>query len=297
MTTFRVSLFLVSILFIALIVSLMKSLVSKQIERKLAKTTRGENVEKAEMLLKKIWIYPLKSGKRVEVKEAEIRSDGCGLMYDRMFMVVNKMGEMVSQRNVRAMASISTSIDKKAGVVRLSAPGMKHNLELNIKPKTNEEKNSIETEIWRVKLSGLDCGREASDWITSYLNPKDKKKSPYRILRIEAPISRHKDPKYSPMLRDDDLNVFHDGCHMLIANERTAEDICKMINKKAESEHQRKVQKKTASLPEDKKIKVKSMLRSCRPNFVVDGGVPYVCSIRHYQMCHSFTFNTHTHKP
>ena len=91
-------------------------------------------------------------------------------------------------------------------------------------------------------MSGLDCGSEASDWIT-FTDPKGTKKSPYRILRIEAPISRHKDPKYSPMLREDDLNVFHDGCHMLFANERTAEDICNMINKKAASEHQRKVQR------------------------------------------------------
>ena len=275
MTTFRVSLFLVTVLFLALIVALMRSLMSKQMQRKLAKTTRRDDVKSAEMLLKKIWIYPLKSGKRVEVKEVEIRPDGCGLMYDRMFMVVDKIGEMVSQRKVRAMARIETTIDKKAGVARLSAPGMNQDLELNLK-RTNETK-SIETEIWRVNFSGLDCGSEASDWITSYLDPKGtKKKSPYRILRIEAPISRHKDPKYSPTLREDDLNVFHDGCHMLFANERTAEDICNMINKKAASEHQRKVQKK---LPEDKKISTESMLRSCRPNFVVDGGVPYVCCV------------------
>ena len=62
-------------------------------------TLEPQDVKSAEMLLKKIWIYPLKSGKRVEVKEVEIRPDRCGLMYDRMFMVVNKMGEMVSQRS------------------------------------------------------------------------------------------------------------------------------------------------------------------------------------------------------
>ena len=281
MTTFRVSLFLVTVSFLALIVTLMRSLMSKQTQKKLAKTTRRDDVKSAEMLLKKIWIYPLKSGKRVEVKEVEIRPDGCGLMYDRMFMVVNKMGEMVSQRKVRAMARIETTIDKKAGVARLSAPGMNEDLELNLK-RTNETK-SIETKIWRVNLSGLDCGSEASDWITPYLDPKGTKKSPYRILRIEGPISRHKDPKYSPMLREDDLNVFHDGCHMLFANERTAEDICNMINKKAASEHQRKVQKK---LPEDKKIDTESMLRSCRPNFVVDGGVPYVFIL---DICHHIT--------
>ena len=185
MTTFRVSLFLVTVLFLALIVALMRSLMSKQMQRKLAKTTRRDDVKSAEMLLKKIWIYPLKSGKRVEVKEVEIRPDGCGLMYDRMFMVVDKIGEMVSQRKVRAMARIETTIDKKAGVARLSAPGMNQDLELNLK-RTNETK-SIETEIWRVNVSGLDCGSEASDWITSYLDPKGtKKKSPVLQTEEEA---------------------------------------------------------------------------------------------------------------
>ena len=96
------------------------------------------------------------------------------------------------------------------------------------------------------------------DWITSYLDPKGTKKSPYRILRIEAPISRHKDPKYSPMLREDDLNVFHDGCELLLPcqNERTAEDICNMINMKAASEHQRKVQKKLPEVRERERERI-----------------------------------------
>jgi uncharacterized protein len=263
-----IGMILVSVLNFVLLLG--HSVMKKQVNAsKLAKTTRRDEIVKAEMSIKKIWIYPLKSGKRIEVKQAEIRPDGCGLMYDRMFMVVNDEGEMVSQRKVRAMASITTEIDTKKGVARLSAPGMTCDLELRLK-RTNETK-SVDTKIWRVELSGLDCGKEASDWITSYLDPSKKKKGPYRILRMKAPISRHKDPKYSPMLRNDDRNVFHDGCHMLFANERTAEDLCKIINKKVELEYRRE-HKKTST---NKTLNTESLLRSCRPNFVVDGGVPY----------------------
>ncbi len=212
MAYMRISLIGISISFFVLIIFLGRSIVRKQDEESYAKTTSMDNVigqGKREMFIKKIWIYPLKSGRRMEVKNVEIREDGCGLKYDRMFMVVNNKGEMVSQRKVRAMASIETRIEAKKGVAVFSAPGMKSDLTLNLK-KTNEVE-VVKTKIWRVDVQGLDCGKTASDWITTYLNLNKKKsnkeKNSFRILRIDAPISRHKDPKYSPMLRSEVRNL------------------------------------------------------------------------------------------
>ena len=103
---------------------------------------------------------------------------------------------------------------------------MDQDLELNLK-RTNETK-SIETKIWESHFEwfGLWFRSQRLDHIL--LDPKGTKKSPYRILRIEASHQSSQGSQHSPMLREDDLNVFHDGCHMLFANERTAEDICNM---------------------------------------------------------------------
>lgn len=51
-----------------------------------------------------LFCYPLKSGRRIELTEAEVRSTG--IVGDREYMVVDPDGQLVSQRDVPALALV-----------------------------------------------------------------------------------------------------------------------------------------------------------------------------------------------
>ena len=232
------------------------------------------------MTIERIWIYPLKSGRRIEMTKIEYRSDRSGLQFDRRFMVIDaNTGEMVSQRTKRMMATISPTIDRIKRTMTLSAPDTKETLTVGFEGggerEEEEETNQPtirRTKIWRVDLDGIDCGDKAAAWITARLNDgSDRVQKSYRLLRVKSALDRTVDPKYGTTLRKGERAGFQDGCHSLFANVRTAEAVAQRINRDAVL----RAKAKGKTFPSAHYTTADSILKSCRPNFVVDAGVPY----------------------
>jgi hypothetical protein len=128
-------------------------------------STFQQSVAKVE----KLWVYPVKSCKGVELSTAHcgIR----GLKHDRCWVVVNKEGCFVMQRQCPTMALISPRLEiREIGgaedvILHLSAPGMS---DISVK-EPPADTPSEQVRVWNMYGEGVDVGRDVALWLDQYL--------------------------------------------------------------------------------------------------------------------------------
>lgn len=111
-----------------------------------APDTGGDLIARIEAL----WVYPIKSCAGVALTESEITIDG--LLWDRNWMVVDRDGEAITQREAPRMALIQT--DFRMGALRVRAPGM---LPLHLNLDSAETQTRVR--LWGEALSAYEMGR------------------------------------------------------------------------------------------------------------------------------------------
>ncbi|XP_078581461.1 molybdenum cofactor sulfurase-like [Branchiostoma floridae x Branchiostoma japonicum] len=131
-------------------------------------TERREVKVPVQQHLTNIFLYPVKSCGAFQVKSWQLSARG--LMYDREWMVVNESGVCLSQKREPKLCLIRPAIYLTEGVLQLSAEGMKP---LNV-PLTGARMGDVEASMCQSKvcgdrITGLDCGNEAADWLTRFL--------------------------------------------------------------------------------------------------------------------------------
>eukprot|EP01129_Flabellula_baltica_P007324 TRINITY_DN2833_c0_g1_i1.p1 TRINITY_DN2833_c0_g1~~TRINITY_DN2833_c0_g1_i1.p1 ORF type:complete len:162 (-),score=35.12 TRINITY_DN2833_c0_g1_i1:455-940(-) len=126
--------------------------------------------------IKQIFIYPLKSARSVSLVNSCL--DQFGFEYDRRWVVVDSSGEMVTQRNVSAIATVQPVI-REASLV-LCCDGLE-DLELSVEVEGDVTDVVM---VWGLQVGGIDCGEEANQWITDALNMGKRQRREYRIIRF-----------------------------------------------------------------------------------------------------------------
>ncbi|CAH1241418.1 MOCOS [Branchiostoma lanceolatum] len=221
--------------------------------RKEKPTENRELKEPVQRYLTNIFLYPVKSCGAFEVKSWQLSTRG--LMYDREWMVVNESGVCLSQKREPKLCLVRPAIYLTEGVLQLSAEGMKPlDVPLNAARIGDVEASMCQSKVCGDRITGLDCGNEAADWLTIFLG------RPCRLVR-QNPDS------------DRDCKVNRDGGNsadgkfsLSLANESQY----LLISRPSLRELQQQI---TAN--SNMAIPTEDLVLRFRGNLVIDSGQPY----------------------
>ncbi|XP_067241238.1 molybdenum cofactor sulfurase isoform X1 [Chanodichthys erythropterus] len=125
--------------------------------------------------LTNLFIYPVKSCASFEVTEWPLGPQG--LLYDRLWMVVNENGVCLSQKREPKLCLIRPIICLASNTLQLQVSGMEavtvpleNNLEIS-------DLRTSQTKVCGDRVQTVDCGEEVSAWLTEFLG------KPCRLIR------------------------------------------------------------------------------------------------------------------
>ncbi|TFY97504.1 MOSC domain-containing protein [Ramlibacter rhizophilus] len=167
-------------------------------------------VETAEVQARiaRLFVYPVKSCAGVEVSEALLTDTGLDL--DRAWMVVDREGEFVSQRELPRMALVKVQL--KSSEVVLRAPGM---LALHLQVDTVEEPTRVR--VWDDEVPAYDMGAVAAQWFTDFLG------RPLRLVRFDPEHRRLSSLQWTGGAEAP--NQFADAFPLLVASEASLQEL------------------------------------------------------------------------
>src|SRR5450830_343244 len=159
--------------------------------------------------LSALHIYPIKSCAGINLSEAGISQ--LGLAMDRRWMLIDRDGRFLTQREHPLMATVKTALSEDALIVR--APDMPE-LRLPLEPSALAV--SLSASIWDYPVQPLDCGEQVHDWFSSYFGADT------RLVQFNPAEQRICSQKWT----GDTVATtqFSDGFPLLVASEASLED-------------------------------------------------------------------------
>lgn len=183
-----------------------------------------------------LFVYPVKSLRGVELREAEVEARG--FLHDRRWMLVDEGGVCLTQRSLPRMALVSVRMDVGSEVLLLDAPGMP-TLEMRFEPSGSG--GSVSVFVFDDEVRAAPVGPEADGWFSEFLGMR------CRMAHMPDDSVRPVDPAYALA---GDRTSFSDGFPFLLVSQASLDD----LNARME-----------APLPVDR----------FRPNVVVEGCGPF----------------------
>ncbi len=162
----------------------------------------------ADLILQRIFIYPVKSLAGIEVSDWPVVATG--LRYDRQWMLVDGEGRFLSQRRLPKMALIKTALT--GAELILSAPGQA-DLHLPLQAETGAE---LEVEIWRDQCRASLLAQHVDQWFSDFLQ------TDCRLVSYSAGTVRPVDPDYA--LANDRV-AFSDGFPFLLVSSESMDSL------------------------------------------------------------------------
>ncbi len=135
------------------------------------------------MTIKELHVYPIKGIKGVSVSETLVEKNG--LLHDRHYMLADKMGQMISQRNHPILTQFIPTRENKAWSINFQGTQIRiiDNSFLT---------NQYEVEVWGSKFFANEVSKEVSQWFSERL------KIPCRLMVMPSKLTRiktiHKPP-------------------------------------------------------------------------------------------------------
>ena len=120
--------------------------------------------------------YPVKSCAGIQLERSVI--DYRGLQWDRQWVVVDELGQMLTQRTLPQMVLVQPSLSDQG--LHLNAPHMPELILSLAMPHTP----ATRVQIWGDLTWGADQGESAADWWSQYLQ------QPCRLLRVHTQAQR-----------------------------------------------------------------------------------------------------------
>ena len=144
--------------------------------------------------LAQLWVYPVKSCAGTSVLASALTETG--LEWDRAWMVTDAQGRAITQRQLPAMALITTRI--RLSDIQLKAPGM-----LGLHLSMNEVEAPMKVEVWGDTVPAYDMGQLASQWLGDFLGQTErgqqllKQRGPFHLVRFDPEHPRTSDPSWT----------------------------------------------------------------------------------------------------
>ncbi len=148
-----------------------------------------------ELELTRLFVYPIKSVRGIELTEAQVLERG--LEHDRRFMLVDGVGNLVTSRQHSKLLTVSTAFSGEN--LTVVAPGMPE-LHLPLEPQGEER----QVRVWFDWMPGLVVGAEANGWFSELLA------APVRLVWMPEHSERRMNLEFGPSrLSFADGNPFH----------------------------------------------------------------------------------------
>jgi uncharacterized protein len=116
-----------------------------------------------ELVLTRLFVYPLKSARGIEVTEARVLERG--LEHDRRFMLVDEGGHLATARQYPSLLTVSTELSVDSLII--NATGMPE-LRVPLEPGGQERR----VRVWFDWMPGIVVGDGASDWFSEFLGTR-----------------------------------------------------------------------------------------------------------------------------
>ena len=164
-----------------------------------------------------LFVYPVKSCAGVALQEAVMTCTGLDL--DRAWMVVDRHGAFVSQRELPRMALIQPQLRHYDIVLR--APGM---LALHLLIDTVEAATTVR--VWQDTVKAFDMGDLAAQWFSDFLAPQraSMQDRPYRLVRFDPEQRRLSNLQWTGGVEAP--NQFSDGYPVLVTSTASLDGRC-----------------------------------------------------------------------
>ncbi len=167
-----------------------------------------------------LWVYPVKSCAGISVLASALTETG--LEWDRAWMVTDAQGRALTQRELPAMALISTRI--RLSDIQLKAPGM-----LGLHLSMNEVEEPMTTQVWGAAVPAYDMGKLASQWLGDFLGQTERgqqllsQRGPFHLVRFDPEHPRASDAAWTGEVKA--LNQFSDGFPLLVVSEASLAEL------------------------------------------------------------------------
>jgi uncharacterized protein YcbX len=182
-----------------------------------------------------LFIYPIKSCAGIALEQADVVERG--LAFDRRYMLVDRSGTFVTQREVPRLCRVATALEHDQLLV--SAPD-KAALALPIQPAADLPLERLQYRVWDSVGSALEHPA-GSRWFSELLNDD--------VSLLYMPDSERRDVNPN-RARPGDIVSFADGYPLLLMSEPSLADLNQRLREPVE-------------------------MRRFRPNLVISGGEPY----------------------
>ncbi|XP_066474849.1 mitochondrial amidoxime reducing component 2-like isoform X2 [Tiliqua scincoides] len=173
-----------------------------------------------------LFIHPVKSCRGVAVRRAQVSPLGLrsGDLRDRCWLVIKEDGHMVTARQEPRLVLISVTSEN--GYLTLSAPEMK---DLEIPVKLSRKNPVWNCRVFGFDVQGRDCGEEAAQWITAFLNSQ-----PYRLVHFEPNMVPRNSKDFMKPFRPTDKIAYPDCSPVMVLSEASVEELNSRLEKKVQ---------------------------------------------------------------
>lgn len=154
-------------------------------------------------------IYPIKSCAGIALNVAELGPRG--IVHDRSFMLVNRKGKFITQREQPRMALIRPTINLD-GTLTVQAPGMP-----DLMIPGDPDGPRYEVTIWKYTGIAVDQGDNLAEWFSTFLGIV------CRLVMFPDDVVRKVNPKYAR--HEQDQVGFADGYPFLLISEASLADL------------------------------------------------------------------------
>ena len=162
-------------------------------------------------------IYPIKSTRRITLRESEVLPRG--LPWDRRWMLVDASGRFITARQHPRLATVQTTID--AGDLRVSAAGYE-SLSFPLHP---ADRRLTEVTVWRDTVRAVLVSPRADAWFSDFLGLN------CRLVQMTDDLVRGVSRDYGEV---GDQVSFADGFPLLLISEASLADLNGRLRKPVE---------------------------------------------------------------
>ncbi|MBU2883095.1 MOSC N-terminal beta barrel domain-containing protein [Psychrosphaera sp. B3R10] len=178
--------------------------------------------------IEEINIYPVKSLKGISLSQSVVTP--LGLKWDRFWMIVNEDGLFMSQRNIPAMATISTTLTDSHLVLSHDQFGECH-IPLLYAGSDELDATSFNAKVWQSECVVLDEGDKIGSWLTSILGRF--RGQALRLVRLNPESQRAVSNKHTN--GDIHQTYFADGYPFLVATSASLDELNTKLVAQSES--------------------------------------------------------------
>jgi uncharacterized protein len=163
----------------------------------------------SQVKLESIHVYPVKACRGITLDSATLLTEG--IRYDREWMIVDRSGRFLTQRERPELARVVTQLDRESLALSVLGHGRTR------VPLRYQDGPLTPATCWRFATEALDCGSDASEWLSDYLGVKT------RLVRFPRKATRPCDTQWTGGVAAQ--TKFSDGFPLLVLGTDSVADL------------------------------------------------------------------------